>query len=76
MNENINTSDTETNSIMNIDFSPFNYEEIKKNIVHSVNVRIGIKDGGNTNIAQGKILYPDDFEKRKLAVLSFTNYDD
>jgi hypothetical protein len=39
-------------------------------------MKIGIKDGGNTNIAQGKILYPDDFEKRKLAVLSFTNYDD
>jgi hypothetical protein len=44
MNEQINAPSIETDPIMNIDLSPFDYEEIKKGIVHSINKTIGAKD--------------------------------
>lgn len=66
-------TNVETGNITKIDFSPFDYEWIKRAIVHSINIAMGI-NYWNSIIARWKILYPDDFEKRKLAVLSFNDY--
>ena len=56
--------------LLNLDLSPLDYQAIKKQVAHEVNIAIGQRDGGNTNIGLGRVLYPEEQDARRKEMLA------
>jgi hypothetical protein len=57
-------------ALLEIDFSPINLSSISNRVARDVNAFYGAKDGGNINLAMGRVLYPEDAEARIKKILS------
>ena len=55
--------------ILSMDLSPIDLHEISKKVAREVNVRMGIKDGGNINISLGRVLYDEERSEKRKKVL-------
>lgn len=62
-------SRSEHKPLVHLDLSPISLDKIKKSVARAVNVKMGIKDGGNISIAAGCVLYPPDQEAKRKRVL-------
>lgn len=64
-----------TGMLAQVDLSPINIDFIKKSVARSVNIKMGIKDGGNVKIAVGRVMYPSDQEAKRIKVLKTAIFD-
>lgn len=65
-----NATDKTIEALLKIDLSPIDLSLLSKKIARAVNVRMGIKDGGNISIATGKVMYPEDEAEKRQRVLT------
>lgn len=49
---------------------PLNFELDRHSVARRVNDFLGIMDGGNLSIADGRVLYPQEQTKRRLEVIN------
>jgi hypothetical protein len=57
-------------AVLAMDYSLLNYKESSQSAARHVNAVLGMRDGGNTNISMGNVLYPSEQDARRARVTS------